>query len=403
MKVGIDDYRNEFIGEILKFCVDGNYLLFYDEISGGLYRVDKNTYIVEVIITPMELHQKEVFPVSQILKWKNEIYLIPNNISHEWLIYDIKGRKLRSVELLSQAYEIDRAVNVGKWIYLIPEKTNHILAIVEVETLNIKMITTNWYKNNSSELECWGYSSLEDIIIFPIIGAREIFLIQGEEIIELSLHIKQTIYSISLSTNGIWVLPNEGNDILFVDKKGKLIDSVEILINNHENGAEQFARIIAVEGYVYLFPKQGGQILVLEIDGKKWTAIGETEACPFRPLFRKTRGASTYWGCYDDEEKLYTLPLTYRFAEINIKNELINYKVLRYATSLLEKQYMSWVYWLNEKTNFYFAEKGKNSLKNYFKIALGFGIITSKEYIGENIWGIVGNRKKSNAMKNECK
>ena len=120
-------------------------------------------------------------------------------------------------------------------------------------------------------------------------------------------------------------------------------------------------------------------------------------------MFRKTRGASTYWGCYDDEEKLYTLPLTYRFAEINIKNELINYKVLRYATSLLEKQYMSWVYWLNEKTNFYFAERGKNFLKNYFKIALGFGIIISKEYIGENIWGIVGNRKKSNAMKNECK
>ncbi len=385
MRMGTDDYKNEFIGEIVKYCVDGEYIWFYDEISGGLYQLNTKSCIVEVVLTPMEIHQEKIFPVTQILKWKNKVYLIPNNISYDWLVYDIVDKHLSSVLLSSQSYEVDIAENIGKWIYLIPEKTNHVLAIVDAETLNVKMITTDWYRDDNRELECWGYSLFEDIILFPIIGTREIFRIQGEQIIKLSLQIKQLIYSISLNKDGIWILPSEGDAIFFVDENGEFIDSVDIWTNGYKEAAERFARIIAIDRYVYLFPKQGGEILVLETNKKKWTALGDKNAHFYRPLFQKTESVSTYWGYNYNEGRLYTLPLIYRYAEI-IENKSLNYKVLRYAATLMAQQYMSWVYWLNGRKKIYFAERGKESLKSFCKIALEHKITDSKKDIGKNIW-----------------
>ena len=69
MSVRIDDYENEFLGEISKFCIDGEHIWFYDEVSGGLYRLDKKSYVVELILTPMDIHQKKIFPLRQIIKW----------------------------------------------------------------------------------------------------------------------------------------------------------------------------------------------------------------------------------------------------------------------------------------------------------------------------------------------
>ncbi len=297
MNVKIDENNNEFLGETSKYCIEGNYIWFYDEISGALYRLDRESYIVKVILTPMEIHQKKILSVRQILKRKNKIYIIPNNISFEWLIYDIVDKSLERIILSSKSYVIGNAVSIGDWIYLIPEKTNHVLVIVEAEKLNIKTIIADWYKNNVEELACWGNTVFENKILFPIIGTKEIFQIQGEQIIELSFHIKKPIYSISLCANGIWILPSEGNEIFRADENGELIDSFEIQINGYGDTAEQFARIITVEGYVYLFPKQGGQIWVWNINSKEWIVIGEEDESLYRSLYQKTRSVP-YWGYY---------------------------------------------------------------------------------------------------------
>ena len=138
MKICIDSHEGEFSGEIAKYCMDEDYIWFYDEISGGLYRLDKTIYIVDVLLTTMDIHQKEIFPVRQIVKWENKIYIIPNNISHKWLVYNIEGKRLESVQVSSQSYEIGNAVGMGEWIYLIPAKTNHMIAMVDAETLKMR-------------------------------------------------------------------------------------------------------------------------------------------------------------------------------------------------------------------------------------------------------------------------
>lgn len=386
MKICIDSHEGEFSGEIAKYCMDEDYIWFYDEISGGLYRLDKTIYIVDVLLTPMDIHQKEIFPVRQIVKWENKIYIIPNNISHKWLVYNIEGKRLESVQVSSQSYEIGNAVGMGEWIYLIPEKTNHMIAIVDAETLKIKMIITNWYKNNIKKLECWGHSVFEDMILLPIIDTGEIYQIQGEQISALRLYIKQSIYSISLSKDGIWILPGEGKSIFFINKNSEFIDSFEIQKIEDENAAERFARIIAVDKYAFLLPKQGGQILVLDTSNKSWTVLGNKEEAPFRSLYQKTRNLP-YWGCYYNEGSLYMLPLQYRFAEINVENQSINYKVLRCADTLLEQQYISWVQWFHEKTKInMYVEWEKNSLKNFLEITLKHNLTCSTSSIGKNIW-----------------
>ena len=390
MKEEIDDYSGEFIGEIKQYCIDGNTIWFYDELSGGLYQLDKKSYIVEIVLEPMEIHQKEIFPVRQILKWENEIYLIPKNISHEWLIYNIVDKQLRSLSVSSQSFEIDKAVIIGKWIYLIPEKTSHMMAIMETGTLNVKTIATNWYKNDIREYEywCWGHSLFEDIIVFPIIGTREIFQIQGGQMIKLPLHIKKPIYSISLTKKGIWILPSEGNDILFADRNGEFIESVRIYTNKYKNVAEQFGRIIAIDRYVYLFPRRGGQILALETNSKEWISIGNEEESCYYSLYHKTTIASSYWGYYCNGGKLYTLPLRYRYAEIDIESKSVNYKNLRYATTRMKQQYMLWVHWFHARAKIYFMELEKESLRNFCKIAIALenSIAYSKESIGKKIW-----------------
>ncbi len=390
MSVRIDDYENEFLGEISKFCIDGEHIWFYDEVSGGLYRLDKKSYVVELILTPMDIHQKKIFPLRQIIKWKNEIYLIPDNISYEWLIYNIVDKRLRRVFLTSQSYVIGNVLNIGKWIYLIPEKTNHILAIIEADTLNINIIISNWYKNDVAELACWGNSVFEDTILFPIINTREIYQIQKKQIVELSLHINQPIYSVSLAKNGIWILPSKGNTIFFVDKKGELIDSIEIRINNgYVETADRFVRIIASKRYVYLFPRQGGQILILDSFSKEWITVGEKNEPLYRPLYQKTKNFP-YWGCCFNEGKLCTLPLQYRFAEINIESKSIDYKILRCITTFMRSQYISWVHWINEKAQTYmYVEWERDSLKNFLETQSKNSIVRNVKLIGKNIWMII--------------
>lgn len=388
MNTGIDDYRNEFFGEIVSYILDKDYIWFYDEISGGLFRLDKKHYIVEVVLSPMEIHQRKAFPVRQILKWENEIYLISNSSSHEWLIYNIESKKLRSVLLPLQSYKIGNAVSIGNWIYLIPEKTDHVLAIIEAGTLSVKTIITDWYKDDISQLECWGYSVFNDIICFPIIGMRKIFLVQGEQIVELSLYIKQSVYSVSLSEHRIWVLPSEGDEIFCVDKNGEQIDSVKIQTNCDNNTAKQFVRIIAIDSYVYLFPRQGGQIFALEKKSKEWTVIGKKEESLYRSLYQKTRDIP-YWCCYDDEGKLYTLPLQYRFAEINVENKTIKYIILKYGITFDKHQYTLWVNWLNKKTKSNFVEWEMSSLENLLKDSLENNVICNKNIFGKDIWMVL--------------
>lgn len=379
-------YSNEFFGEIVKFCVDREYIWFYDEISGGLYRLNKKNYIVETILAPMEIHIQKKFPIREIVKWKNEIYLIPNNTSREWLIYNTSDKCLRSVFLQSQPYEVGNVVNIGKWIYLIPEKTNHILAVVEAGTLNIKMITDNWYKNCSYELKCWGYSVFEDTILFPIIGTGEIFQIQNEQIIELQMHINWSIASISLSEDGIWILPSEGKTIFLMSRNGELKRTIEIQTGLHEDDANQFSRIIAIDKYVYLFPKQGGQILVMEKSNEEWIAIGNKNEFYYRPIYHKTRNLP-YWGCYYSENKLYILPLQFRFAEISAENKSIYYKFLQCETHFMAQQYMSWVHWFSdiEGTNFYMEWRG-HLLKDFWKMELGHNKQYNVKSNGYDIW-----------------
>lgn len=381
-----DYYGNEFIGEIEKYSIDEDYIWFYDEISGGLYRLNKNDYIVEIILTPMELHYKKIFPVRQIIKWRNEIYLVPNDTSHEWLIYDITEKRLRSVLLSLRSYAIGNAVNIGKWIYLIPEKTNHILGIIETGTLSVKTVITNWYTNNGVELECWGNSIFRDMIAFPVIGTGEVFQIKGDQITKLQLHIKQPVYSVSLNENGMWILPSNGNTIFFADRNGEVIDSVEIWSNGYKNTVERFVRIISIDKYVYLFPKQGGQILVLETNNKKWTVIGKPDEPLYRSLYLKSR-TMPYWGCYYNEGKLYTLPCSYHFAEIDTKNRSINYKYLQCKTLFMEQQYISWVHWMNKKSGLnHYMEWNKCLLKDLLKMKLEYNNFDIVNSIGKNIW-----------------
>lgn len=382
----IDYYKTEFFGETSKYCIDGDYIWFYDAISGGVYRLDKNLYIVEAVLTPMEIHQKSIFPVRQILKRENEVYIIPNNISHDWLIYDITNKRLRRVSLSSQSYVIGNAVNIGEWIYLIPEKTSHIFAIVETATLKVKRIILNWYKNDCKEFDCWGCSISDDMIYFPIIGEKKIFRIEKEKFVEIPLDIDQSIYSISINENGIWILPSEGRTIFLMDRNGQFIDSVEIQSDYNMAVAKQFSRIIATDMYVYLFPKQGGSIWFLEITNKKWAVVGEKEEPLYRSSYQRERNIP-YWGYYCNEKKLYMLPLQYRFAKINTEDKSIEYKVLQCPDTFTNREYMSWIYWFNKKarTNMH-LEWERDSLRDFLRNRSEETIVDDIGMVGKSIW-----------------
>lgn len=378
-------FDNEFIGEISKYCIEGDYIWFYDEISGGLYRLDKKNYVVEVLLTPMEIHEKGIFPMLQIAKWRNEIYLIPNNLSHEWLIYNVATKQLRSVLLCSQSYKVGNVIGIREKIYLIPEKTDQIVAIMNAETLDIEIITDNWYKNVAGQQKCWGYSVLEDVVSFPIIGSREIFQIKGKQIKNISLNIEYPVASISLSKNGVWVLPIKGNHVFFTDRNGMLIESVEIRTRQRSETADIFGRIVTIGTYVCLLPKRGGQMWILRENDKEWIVIGERDKSLYRPLYQKTRSIP-YWGCYYNEGKLYTLPLQYRLAEIDIENKSINYIVLQCETTLMKQKYMTWIHWLNNQEGNLYMEWRRTLLKEFLDLMPHCCGTHSNRSVGNNIW-----------------
>lgn len=67
----------EFIGRFGISYKDGKIIYAYDEITHGLYKFRLDSYMVDLLVPPLYIHQKITDNIKGISKIGNEIILIP--------------------------------------------------------------------------------------------------------------------------------------------------------------------------------------------------------------------------------------------------------------------------------------------------------------------------------------
>lgn len=331
--------HNEFFGEIARFCEDEKKIYFFDEITGGLFYMDKDTYEVELLISPDVFVSSGNFSVLQLIKFDDNLYIIPSNMKYGWKIFNLVSGHLQVVFPFEKDEIIGNATKIKSMIYIIPEQTDQIFAKYDMATGIAEVISDHWFDGAEME-ECWGLSAYADEIVFPIIGTKEIVCFKDEKIEKIRLLLREGVTSVCLDNDGLWILPESG-DYLYIDDRKNGVSKINIA--KEGTSAGDYIRIVSVESYIVLLPRTDGNMLIYKKNKKRWVCVENREEDRFRVLFRQIGNkAIPFWGYSFYEKKILFMPLGYRLGEVNLETEKIEFRIMNCGKGFMGEQYEEW-------------------------------------------------------------
>lgn len=339
--MGVELQENEFWGEIDRFCEDREKIYFYDEMTCGLFYMDKNTYEIGLLMSPDEFTLCGDFPVLQLIKSNDNLYIIPMNMKFGWRIFNLTSRHMDIIFPFKKDEIIGNdVVKIKNIIYIIPGHTNQVFAKFDILTGMAKVISDNWFDGDKTKA-CWGCSEYLNEIVFPIIGTNEIVRFKDEKIEKIKLPINERITSVCIDSDGLWILPELGNYI-YIDNGESEIS--KIIITRQGIFVSDFIRIVSERNYLILFPKADGNILIYKKKEKKWVCIEKSKGNRFRALFRQLEIKTIpFWGYSFCSKKILFMPRRYRLAEMNLDTWEMEFKTMICGKGFTGEKYKEWV------------------------------------------------------------
>lgn len=337
MKKKLQD--NEFFGETVRSCEDEGKVYFFDEITRGLFYMDKDTYDVGLLASPSELISRGDFQVLQLVKLNDNLYIIPVSMNLGWQIFNLVSRHLNVIYPFERDEIIGNVIIMGSVLYIIPEQTNQIFAKIDTSKGIAEVLSDNWFDEIEMK-ECWGYSAYLNRIVFPIIGTNEIVNFENERIEKIWFPLDETIASVCLDNDGLWILPESGRYIYNDNEKSEI---TRIDITSERALVCDYIRIFSVGDYIVLLPKMDGNVMIYKKKEKRWMCVEKNKEERFRVLFRQVKSkAIPFWDYSFCENKILLMPLRYRLVEINLETGEMDFKIMNCKEGFTGQQYKEW-------------------------------------------------------------
>lgn len=391
MRLQTLSYMNEFLGRVAFFYAEKDYIWAYDELSLGLYKINLCKKEVELVLAPMQIHKENIIRICGVVKKESEIILVPESVNENWIVYNTTDKSIKYIYPLFAKHRISEVRQEDNMIYLIPLDTNEPIILISVEDMKpIKQID-NWYdvQNKITKKHLCMPSSSDGInVFFSVYETKCICMVNAKETRMFEINIPNSVVSISVWGEDIWILPEKGNYIYRADNKGNLLDCIE-LAAEYGITADQFARIVATGMYIFLFPYDGDTVCVYKKTDKM---ILKTDAAlkPLWGTFLVGNMYCSFWGYYADSKILHLLPWGYRYIEIDLSTLEICESKLNYGETYWQKDYVNWC--LRAKSNYsktFFRDNSKNSLEEFVQF---LDMKSDKKHynnmtdIGKDIW-----------------
>lgn len=334
----------EFIGKTAKYDITNSRIIFFDEITYGIYSLNIENLFVDVIITPLRLKQCGIEYVGEVICYEGVILLIPDNYSQEWGVYEIEKDFLKTSRITDIDVGRSDVIRMDAMLYLMPARADAPVIIVDISSLKTIAVIDGWcdYSKGEKLIGIWGSTATEDSIFFPLIGTNRLYKITGMEISYIELEDIDDIYTCCVETDYIWNV-SESGVLSKHDFDGALVlktNTCDILEKN-KKGA-QYLRILSFNNMLILLPNQHNPILLYKKNTKEIITI-EKYGSSFRQLYIKNYDVP-YWGFVRRNNNVFLLPNRFRFTEIDLENGSITERRLCIGKNFSDEEYHSWIY-----------------------------------------------------------
>ena len=378
---------NEFMGRLVVSYKDGETIYAYDEITRGLYKFSIYNKEVSIVLSSESIFRNSFDAIMGISKRYNEIILIPLFLDSEWIFYDIKEKKVRYDCPIKKRVRISSTITIDMNLFLIPSDIYSPIITCSLDDMKVIKIHEKWYRPGKEDggTRVWGTSSCKNLIAIPIINSNCICCMNIENIAIITPQIYDTIHSVSICKDRIWILPNIEKAIYASNLEGDIIEKVSLSQIKSETITGKFIRIIATEESVFLLPSYGEDMYVYLCKEKQIVHIDLKDRYFLQGrLF--AQNLAPYWDFVIENKMLHLLPRDCRYRMIDICSIENKERNLYYGENIDCNKYWNMAV-ANQKDCMF--EKRKGELKEFFQYMFCFEAehtLKRKEKIGTHIW-----------------
>lgn len=382
----------EFVGRFGISYKDGKTVYAYDEITCGLYKFELDLREVNLVLSFADICWGTVGKVRGISKKGNEIILIPSRIDLKWVFYNVIKGEVRYEMPVKEKICISDVITIDKTLFLIPADIYNPITVISLDNLKEVSLQNDWIDRDELKngiYNIWGAVSYDHIIVFPIIGSKQIVIINNKLINVIKVEISHLILSVCVYGDKLWILPMSGVYVYMANFKGDILDRVCLLKEGMEISASDFVRVIAIEEYIFLLPAYKRNICVYECKRNRILQMeGEKTSLPGGWL----RQSPPYWGVIIEDKRLHLLPSSFPYKRVDLASFEISECKLRYGDNIEPDVYWKMVAYTQKKNVFIERKERNNDLEEFLEFidySYKERSIESNGKIGEKIWGIM--------------
>jgi len=364
-----------------------------DELIGGLYSINLQTFETKCEIDCKKLFPYGKFSLQSIIKWKeNYIVIIPLEIDRSWIFYhkntgDVEYRKIVKYKcrerLIATAKDKNR-------LYFFPVSLYEPILIVNLNTLICSQMIENWSEKVSGDKFDTAWTGTYDgqYVFYHQKNTKNLIRLDGEtqNMNQIELDIPENVIDINYAFGELWVLPVHGNKLYQIDENGVVINLVELLIKNTGDFIPDFARIVVQKRYLFLLPYYRKGIYVYDKQQKEVHII--SDKCLELQQSSKEYFLS-YWEYYVRNNKICFLPYLDEYIEINLDTLVYKKRELLYPGIWSDEEKIQKCIWSHiYEQNCTIGETDEcdlNIFLKYLQFKLNKKKISNNESIGKNI------------------
>lgn len=358
----------EFLGDFAS-CVDtGRDTFFFEPNSYALYRLNKMSLEVELIIDLFEAYGIYTH-FSILVIYEENIIIIPEMTNKDWLIYDIQNEKCRKIKSpVEVEYRYSEAIVQSECLYLLPGMTKYPIIVVnlkknqvmEVKNIgDVGSITDHERNRKNSGILCWGWSGDSDNLFCPIKGTNYAYF--GKKGIK---EFEFTVNIIFADSDGVWVVSDDEKCLFKYDSNGTVRWKKEI---PYQSIKGYFCKMTACGDYLYIFSADDSTIVTCNKDNRKISLIKAERDELFRPFIAGNIPVP-YWYSGIFDERIMIFPHRYRMRIIKEEKKIFEERKLVLGGSITSEEFFERIKKVNrQKKNWMFQESETYSLKKYIE------------------------------------
>lgn len=242
-------------------CYDQELLWVVDDVLGGLYSVNLDSFEMKCEIDCWKLFPYGKYEVLSLFIWKEKyLVLVPLETDKNWIFYNKVTGEIESRQIIKRKCQeiMITADQKRNQLYFFPLYGYDPILIIDLNTLSCIQMIENWSEKklgNHCETSWKGICNSR-YVFFPIKNTRLLVRMDCDshkvELLEIDIAIN--LIDISYGFGELWVLPISGNKIYQIDENGLIVNIVELLVENTVDSLPNYARIIAQKRYLFLLP-----------------------------------------------------------------------------------------------------------------------------------------------------